>query len=1276
MKRVAPILFLIIALAGAIPAQETPRFEEKVEVRLIDLQVHVTDEDGNRVTGLTADDFEILEDGTEREITNFSEVTPASLEGEAGMTATRRPDAIATGRPPRTMVLFIDYLPLAPPERRELFTRLGEFVHEALRPGDRATVVHWKNPAEVLVNLTTDLEQVNESLVELANRSVPPEADYGLDELDSFFQEAQEFLEELENSVPSLPGAPAPEPVTIADDDPQSAVSRMEVSLRSCARRYQAEMDWKTAAMKNLISSLGGIEGRKLFVYVASRFPENAATYCQASRRAGTLQRGLPQFSNREFIERAVDAANAAGVVFYTLRPIVRRTPGSAEQRFAAAEGQSVAGNEQLELLNDSEALSKLAEETGGLSATGAGIFTALPRVIDDLDSYYSIAYRTRYEGSDRERRIDVRVPGRDVRIRARRSLVEKSRESIVRDWLIANLFSGTRAGELDVELVTGEPREEGNRRLLPIELRIPLDQLAFEGNPPSARFTVMTAAGSSLGVVTPLREDTRDVSLPETAEGVSPYVTYELEMLMDQREQRISLGVYDPRSGLASFHVVDQNGTSLLDRESLQPSWTEWRAMLDSLRSNRPALVYLRPTECAGEGGSSPCDRFEKESLKHPEIERRLASVEFAEWKIERGVPPSVWPATTPGLALLRDDGSPIARWSELPEPMVFASVLDKIAAARGEIARAGSLAEIGRTDEADLVASWVAMHLGTTNEARRLLQRIADSAEDRSTQEIAVVRLAFLDLARNGSRAEQRLRQLATTANSADARADAWLAIAAVKLNERDRGGRIDALHNAMTEAVKNSPQWIAARNGLAGLGALVPSGRPVRIISPVEPVISGRMMLELDVGSDSVSSLELYLDGESQAKVDSPPWRAELDFGRLPEPHVVRVVARDGSGLTIGQDTLPVNDRRDRLRIDIVSPQPGRTRGRTDVEVEVVTPESGVVQRVEILTGGTPVATMTEPPYEAEVDLPASSTVLSARVYLEDGSFAEDTVLLNAEGFATETSVHLVEIPISLSRNVELRPGDIELLENGVKRSIETIVDSRQVPLTVGVLIDNSASMWERYLDVQAAASEFLERVLKPKDRAFIVTFDSLARLVQPATSDVSLLEEKLRSFEPKGLTVMNDAIMLGLLQFEAAPGRRALVVFSDGVDKGSRHDLDQVLEVARRSATPIYMIRAETEELTSVPSGERFERERYEDDLRSLIDGSGGRSYMLQGLEALIDAYREIAEDITRQVLVTYVTEGELGELEWREIEVRPKTAGLHLRAPRGVLVGTR
>lgn len=1272
LHAVVGAIALSAVLAAGIDAQ-APRFEEELEVRLVDLEVHVTDQDGRRVSGLDARDFVLLEDGSPRRITNFSEVTGAELEGEATITPARRAGAANTLRPPRTLVLFIDQLPATPPQRRELFTRLRDFVHEALHPGDRAMVVHWWNPAEVLVELTTDLERVTSALEDLASRSVPPEASHGLDAEQSFFEEAQAFLEDQMNRGPRLPGSPPPERITLPDSDPQSAVSQMEISLRACAQRYQQEMSWKTEAMRALIASMSGIEGRKIFVYVASRFPANTATYCQASRRAARLDQEPARFDTRPMINEVTAAANASGVVFYAMRPIGQRSLGSAEERLATDNGQVEAAGPQIELLNDSRALGDLAEQTGGLLATGDAIFRALPRIIEDLDSHYSVAYRSPSGSAEGPRRIEIRIPGRpDLQVRHRRTIAEKSRETEVREMLIANLFAQSRAGELGVELLAGSRIERDGETYLPVELKIPLDELSFKGEPAKAAFTVLVAAGTSLGVHTDLREDTREIPRP-AGSPTGSHVTYTLEVRVEEREQRISLGVFDRGSGSAAFHVIDQAGRALIDRERLQPSWTAWRGQVDALaRSGRPILVYLRPAECSEMG----CEDFETTSLAHPEVARRLESVAFSRWVLDHGVPPSVWPSRQPGLALLRQDGVPIARWQNLPAPASLAGTLDRIVSARREIGRAGSLAGDGRDAEAILVTSWVAMHLGRGTEARPLLERLATSPDGGTESEIAAVRLAFLDIAAGDSAAEARLRELAEEAASAEARTDAWLAVAAVRLNAHDRLGRIEALRRALDAAPKNSRQWRAARDALVALGALDHAGEPLRILRPVERVISGPLAIEVDVFSEEIVALDFYLDGRGVAKAQRPAFRGVIDFGPLPEPRTVRVIGRNEEGDILGDASIRLNDWSDRASVAFISPASGTASGEILVEIDATPAASGTIERVEILRGPELVATLSKPPYRAMIEVGAEPIVLSARAHGSDGSIVEDTVLLNSQGLAAETMVHLVEVPVVLSEPVTVEPADLELEENGRARRIEAVIGATDTPLTVGVVIDNSASMWTRHLDVQAAASEFLDRVLEPEDRAFIVSFDSLARMVQEPTADHDVLQEKLRTFQPGGLTVMNDAMMLGLLQLQSVPGRRALVVFTDGVDKGSRHDLDQVIAVARRSGVPVYLMRAVTEEMTVVPNAERYERERDESKLRTLIEGSGGRSFMLGDGDDLRSAWRSIAGDIRRQILITYLAEGSSGDPEWRTIEIRSRKEGLTLRGPGGVLIGAR
>jgi VWFA-related protein len=1272
MKSVVAVGILAFVFLAAVPvvasSESTPRFTDAVEVRLIDLEVHVTDRGGNRVRGLTSRDFEVLENGVPQEITNFTEYQGDRLGG----TATQDGSFELSPEPspqPRTILLFLDHLPLTPPDRRVLFEQLRSFSRDALRDGDRTSVVQWRGSLTTLVPLTEDHGSLERELESLANRPLPSEASPGLDEHTNFHRGAQSFLEEILSGM-------SDQPVRIPEGDPLHASVQIRASWEDCARRFHGEMRRKTAVMESLIASLAGVEGRKLFVYVSAFFPSNSGTFCEASRRASLLESEEAIYSTQPLVKRATDAANAAGVVFYVLRPRPPHSPaGSAEKLYAIAD-PGVSGMEaaavQIDFFNDVTALARLADETGGLLGTDRAIRDILPRIVSDLDSYYSIAYRTTSDGRDRVRRIDVRARDPQLQVRARRSLVDRSPRTRARDQLIANLLHEPDGGELDVELVMNEPRESGRRLYRPIELRIPLEQLRFSDREGTdvARFTVMTAGGSALGDVGEPRFDTREVSRPEISER-GTYVTYELEVLFDESGNRASIGVLDEGSGIASFHLIDRDGNVLTSPLRRSP-FEAWSRFLDDRRSSgKPLLVYFPTASCAGESAAA-CASFENETLRHPEIARLLTRVDLHHWTSDAAVPGTAWPSTRPGVALLRKDGAAIGRWA-LPEAALMAQILDRSAEMRAAIAEANRRAIAGDQEDADLLTAWLAASLSLPDQARLILERLK-AGEDPRSRTIAEVRLAFLDAIERTPGALEELVRLGADAPSSEGRVEAWLAVASIRLAELNTERRIEALEKVIENAERGSDAWSFAMGALQRLRERVDPDAAIRIVPPAESVLSGRVEFRTVVSTPEVTEVEFRLDGEVVEIDRHAPFRATVDLGRIPRPRSFEVVARDESGEVAGTDRIELNGRRDSFWVRLASPDPGALSGRAEVRVELQIPSSRRLDRIEVGLGDEAPRRVEGPPFVSIMEIPQEPSFINAVAHLDDGSRAEDTVILNASGLVAESSVHMVEVPVMLSQAAVLDGADLLVSEEGVRKLVQRVIGPGDAPLTVGLLIDTSSSMWERMLEVQLAATTFLDQVLGPRDAGFVISFDSAARLVQEPTRDRNLLKARIRELRPRGLTLMNDAMMLGLLQFEAIRGRRALVIFSDGIDKGSRHDLDQVKELSRRAAVPIYLIRAEPAVLPRTTQEERWARQRFDRQLVRLIEESGGRSFLLSGQEELGGAYGAIAEDIGRQILVAYTTEIRRGRSEWRRLEISATKPGLELRSPAGYLVG--
>jgi VWFA-related protein len=281
-----------------------------------------------------------------------------------------------------------------------------------------------------------------------------------------------------------------------------------------------------------------------------------------------------------------------------------------------------------------------------------------------------------------------------------------------------------------------------------------------------------------------------------------------------------------------------------------------------------------------------------------------------------------------------------------------------------------------------------------------------------------------------------------------------------------------------------------------------------------------------------------------------------------------------------------------------------------------------------------------------------------------------------------------VQLVEIPITVTgdRASEraLNPDDIIVREGNTSRPVISLSTAAETPLTVGLVIDTSASMQQALPDVQEAAVRFLETVLTARDRAFLVTFNSSAQLIQPPTRDTALLRSTIMKMRPSGLTALHDAVALGLLQFEGVAGRRALVVLTDGVDRTSRYGADDVANLARRMNVPIHIIAARSRnrplpyrglnqssaEASQLMHAAALASSRLYRQLVGMAQTSGGTSHQLTSLDTLTDVYARIASALSAQILAVIRTDPGTKENEWRALDVDVRDGKIDILAPEG------
>jgi VWFA-related protein len=263
-----------------------------------------------------------------------------------------------------------------------------------------------------------------------------------------------------------------------------------------------------------------------------------------------------------------------------------------------------------------------------------------------------------------------------------------------------------------------------------------------------------------------------------------------------------------------------------------------------------------------------------------------------------------------------------------------------------------------------------------------------------------------------------------------------------------------------------------------------------------------------------------------------------------------------------------------------------------------------------------------------------------------------------------------VQLAELPITIMSRQgplsSLAPDRIRVREGRRTRVVESVATAAETPLTVGLLMDVSGSMQRSLPDLQEAAIRFLQTILGEGDRAFLVTFDSHARLLQPATSDIALLHDQIMKMRPSGQTALHDAIALGLLQFEGIKGRRAMVLFTDGADVTSEYTAAEVNELARRVSVPVHVFAAPP---SGIP-GASLTVVHLASGLRRIAQATGGTSHTVQDLDELPRVFARIEAALRAQVLAFIRTDPATRDNEWRAIDVSVTGEGLDVYAPEG------
>ena len=233
-----------------------------------------------------------------------------------------------------------------------------------------------------------------------------------------------------------------------------------------------------------------------------------------------------------------------------------------------------------------------------------------------------------------------------------------------------------------------------------------------------------------------------------------------------------------------------------------------------------------------------------------------------------------------------------------------------------------------------------------------------------------------------------------------------------------------------------------------------------------------------------------------------------------------------------------------------------------------------------------------------------------------------------------------------------------------ENGVRQRITNFKHETDLPLRIGLLIDTSASVRLKLDFEKQAATRFLRTVMRPRDRALLVEFDTGVSLRHDFTSSPAAIAKEIRALKAGGGTALLDALYTVSHEKMTDPGsRQAIVILSDGVDRNSDHTLKNIVESIHRSGTIIYAI-------GTTKFGADVQKEG-EEMLEKLAEETGGRAFFPYSTETLSQAFEVINEELRSQYSLTYVPRNRSKDGTFRKFEIKlVKGRGLSVRHRKG------
>lgn len=246
-------------------------------------------------------------------------------------------------------------------------------------------------------------------------------------------------------------------------------------------------------------------------------------------------------------------------------------------------------------------------------------------------------------------------------------------------------------------------------------------------------------------------------------------------------------------------------------------------------------------------------------------------------------------------------------------------------------------------------------------------------------------------------------------------------------------------------------------------------------------------------------------------------------------------------------------------------------------------------------------------------------------------------------------------------------DLTKDDLQIVEEKRPQKIVEFVAETDLPLRLGILVDTSNSVRDRFKFQQESAVEFITQVLRPQqDKAMVVSYDITAELVSDLTGNIDQLSRAIRGLRPGGGTSLYDAMYFAcrdklMMDQPREKFRRALIVIGDGDDNNSKYTRDQALEMAQKADVVIYAISTNNTKLEK--DGDKI--------LKYFAEQTGGVAFFPFKAEDLTQSFENISNELRSQYNLLYRPEPIKNDGLFHKVEIKIKgRKDLVIRARKG------